>query len=325
MASSLINTECKRYGCIKNLLACYANCRYSTRCEELKNEISDKTEQAAKDINSYLSQRGAPPITIQLMKRGLKFDAGPTQKPRPSGIKETRVISKASLITSPPFLTSVEPSAVKATPRNSKHEKKRVKTRPRMKRKLLSSDSALKKQASDAREAAPTVRVSRSRPASMFKEVPKPVVAKSLRSRVKKQSKAKQVANQRPPNNSRAQAREKIRVKKRIIMKKISKRAASPAETVQDQGVSGSPQVTEAVSTELKKMKSASARKRKNKAAPPASRGANGKVFIVVDGKSASLVDEKGLIQHLLSNQSSTARYFEATEVEARVQIVHKK
>ena len=46
MAASTINTECKRYGCIKNLLACFANCRYVGRCDELRNELSDKTAQA---------------------------------------------------------------------------------------------------------------------------------------------------------------------------------------------------------------------------------------------------------------------------------------
>src|ERR1044072_5487103 len=73
MTISLINTECKRYGCIKNLLACYANCRYSTRCDDLRNEILDKTELATSDINKYLIERGRTPITIQPMKRGLKF------------------------------------------------------------------------------------------------------------------------------------------------------------------------------------------------------------------------------------------------------------
>src|ERR1051325_9097582 len=73
MAISLINTECKRYGCMKNLLACYANCRYSTKCEDLRNEVISKPEQASTDINKYLSERGRTPITIQLMKRGLKF------------------------------------------------------------------------------------------------------------------------------------------------------------------------------------------------------------------------------------------------------------
>ncbi|HEX8186315.1 MAG TPA: hypothetical protein VF747_16235, partial [Blastocatellia bacterium] len=117
----MINTECKRYGCIKNLLACFANCRYSTRCEDLRNEIIDKTELASTDINKYLSERGRTPITIQLMKRGLKFADVldrppalsrkvstpakvkiPTQKPQPVKIKKraaSRIDSAKQLAT----------------------------------------------------------------------------------------------------------------------------------------------------------------------------------------------------------------------------------
>jgi hypothetical protein len=55
----------------------------------------------------------------------------------------------------------------------------------------------------------------------------------------------------------------------------------------------------------------------------PASK--NGKVFIILDGKAANLVDEQGLIAHLLANNTPGTRYFEASEVEARVQIVPKR
>ena len=55
MATSLINTECKRYGCIKNLLACYANCRYSTRCDDLKNEVSYSDATDRKFYNAVLA------------------------------------------------------------------------------------------------------------------------------------------------------------------------------------------------------------------------------------------------------------------------------
>src|SRR5215208_2407163 len=92
MAISLINTECKRYGCIKNLLACYANCRYNTRCEELRSEIIDKTEIASGDINKYLSEHGREPITIQLMKRGLKFASA--VKPGSRSDQGERLLSK---------------------------------------------------------------------------------------------------------------------------------------------------------------------------------------------------------------------------------------
>ena len=73
MALSLINTECRRYGCIKNLLACYANCRYNTRCDDLRNEIADKKDQAARDINEYLAEHGEGSITISFPKKGVRF------------------------------------------------------------------------------------------------------------------------------------------------------------------------------------------------------------------------------------------------------------
>lgn len=50
-----------------------------------------------------------------------------------------------------------------------------------------------------------------------------------------------------------------------------------------------------------------------------------GKVYIIIEGQSATIVDEQGLMMHLFSNNSKTTRYFEASEVEARVQIVPKR
>ena len=79
MAVSHINMECKRYGCMKNLLACYANCRYNGRCEDLRTEVIARSDQATKDINDYLRERGRTPITIQVMKRGLRFADAPRQ------------------------------------------------------------------------------------------------------------------------------------------------------------------------------------------------------------------------------------------------------
>ena len=51
----------------------------------------------------------------------------------------------------------------------------------------------------------------------------------------------------------------------------------------------------------------------------------NGKVYIILEGQTASVVDEAGLMMHLFNHPSRTARYFEAIEVEARVQIVLKR
>jgi hypothetical protein len=58
---------------MKNLLACYANCRYNLRCGDLRNEVLDKLHEASRDINQYLGECSASPITIQVLKRGLRF------------------------------------------------------------------------------------------------------------------------------------------------------------------------------------------------------------------------------------------------------------
>jgi hypothetical protein len=48
-------------------------------------------------------------------------------------------------------------------------------------------------------------------------------------------------------------------------------------------------------------------------------------MFIILDGEKSALVDEKGLMAKLLAGVSPNARYFEATEIELRLQIAHKK
>ena len=94
MAASTINTECKRYGCMKNLLACFANCRYTMRCDELRNELADKASEAESDINRYLSERGRNPILVQILKRGVKFDDPAKPAPRqPSALASTTSIA----------------------------------------------------------------------------------------------------------------------------------------------------------------------------------------------------------------------------------------
>ncbi|MFL6214971.1 MAG: hypothetical protein ACJ74J_13895 [Blastocatellia bacterium] len=52
---------------------------------------------------------------------------------------------------------------------------------------------------------------------------------------------------------------------------------------------------------------------------------ATGKVYIIIEGQTATIVDEQGLMMHLFSNRSKSTRYFEASEVEARVQIITKR
>ena len=63
-------------------------------------------------------------------------------------------------------------------------------------------------------------------------------------------------------------------------------------------------------------------RKAAAKARKPAT---SAKVYIIIEGQTANIVDEQGLMAHLFSNNSKNTRYFEASEVEARVQIVPKR
>jgi hypothetical protein len=101
------------------------------------------------------------------------------------------------------------------------------------------------------------------------------------------------------------------------------------------------PKVRKAIMPRTKQIESASAGL-EEKAPPPAAEksrkagrgkaksagalnGQNKQLFIVLKGNYASLVDEHGLMKHLFSNPSANARYFKATEIEAKLQIVEKK
>src|SRR6185503_7957044 len=189
MATSLINTECKRYGCMKNLLACYANCRYSTRCDDLKNEIIDKSDQAANDINAYLSARGRPPVTIQILKRGLKFadvaDAKKVISARSHHVEpEIEVNSSPRLKRSLTVRTESRPATAKS---KRKHARKPVtlgsvpapalSKNTLLKNTLLKNKRAAKKQ-SEAREGSslakrtlPALRSKRGKSIAMVKRI----------------------------------------------------------------------------------------------------------------------------------------------------------
>ena len=64
---------------------------------------------------------------------------------------------------------------------------------------------------------------------------------------------------------------------------------------------------------------------RRKTAAKSRTPAAQTKIYIIIEGQTASIVDEQGLMSHLFSNNSKNTRYFEASEVEARVQIVPKR
>jgi hypothetical protein len=198
MAISQIITECKRYGCMKNLLACYANCRYNTRCDDLKGELADKTEQAERDINEFLRERGQKPIQIKTLARGLRFI---------------------------PLSTEAKKSA-----------------------------TSVKK---DTRAALSVKRLKRKRKKKLMPAKSEPI------------------------------------------------QKSAPV-------VSEKPAVKKA--------------KRKSSARKPASvKARDGKLYIILEGDTATVVDQHGLMQRMMTRSSSSARYFEAHEVEARIQIVPKR
>lgn len=256
MAVSRINMECKRYGCMKNLLACYANCRYNGRCEELRTEVIAKSDQATKDINDYLRERGRAPITIQVMKRGLRFAEAPRQQ----------VIQKSSEEKKPVEAKAAAPKLASPAAR-----------RPRIKKRKSASTQTIKtvtsKQVSDFTKREP------KQPMKQGKRMARKTVREES---IKKQERA---------DSSNAPLEER----------------QSPAAAKVARATNGSN------------------RKRREPARNTQPAKKNGKVFIILDGKTANLVDEQGLIAHLLADNSPGTRYFEASEVEARLQIVPKR
>src|SRR6185295_18598076 len=106
--------------------------------------------------------------------------------------------------------------------------------------------------------------------------------------------------------------RESITMPKRAITKSIE----SPIEKESVSNIT-SGELSRPANSKPKTKRKSSSKSR------PASR--NGKVYIILEGKTANIVDEQGLMQHLFASPSATARYFEASEVEARLQIALKK
>ena len=271
MAVSHINMECKRYGCMKNLLACYANCRYNGRCEDLRTEVIAKSDQATRDINDYLRERGRTPITIQIMKRGLRFADAPRQQVIQKSPKEKKLVA----------LLPVTPVARQVA--ESKTVSPKVETltarRPRRRKRKLTKAST------------DTVRTVTSKQVSDFKK--------------------------REPKQSKKQG-------KRMARKTVREESIKKQERAET-ATAPSEQRDSTAAAKVARPRNGSNRKRREpvRNAQPARK--NGKVFIILDGKTANLVDEQGLIAHLLANSSPGARYFEASEVEARLQIVPKR
>lgn len=314
MATSIINTECKRYGCIKNLLACYANCRYSGRCDDLKNEILDKTDQAAKDISTYLSERGRKPITIQIMKRGVKFaDIANVKNVIPAKAErmEARIKSEIKFPSPNPVVSA------KTEARKEPVRPKRKKSIRRAKPKSSMSFSSV-----ESNPANTTINVRKARAAS-YLEKSQALSSQKTASKRKPASKRKKRAKTGNANITKTtrrslelNQRESITMPKRITARSIER----PVEKASVSNITSGEVETPA--NNKAKMPRAARRKSTSKSR---SASRNGKVYIILEGKTASIVDEQGLMQHLFTGPSSGARYFEASEVEARVHIVVKK
>jgi hypothetical protein len=321
MATSLINTECKRYGCIKNLLACYANCRYSTKCEDLRTEILDKTDQAASDINAYLSGRGRPPVTIQILKRGLKFpDVASAKKGPPAKAERQQAQVKNTAKSSTRLKTNL----------NLKAESQKVFSRPRRKQagaraKLALTPAPDNKESASANSAKPVARIKKALSASYLEKnqalssrrIAAGKAPRRKRKRVAKPGRARPVSPSRPAPEAKQ--------KKSITMPRRVKNEQSENPPVTESVSHASTNAVESPAANKPKTPRARRRKRNDESHRPHAASRNGKLFIIVEGKSANIVDEQGLMQHLLTSPSPTARYFEASEVEARLHIVPKR
>jgi hypothetical protein len=310
---------------MKNLLACYANCRYSTKCDDLRNEVISNTEQASSDINKYLSEHGRKPIVIQLMKRGLKFsDAKPpellsgdkkknlspvkTPNQEPAGVtiksNSQSLIKQQAVVEEPLKLSS------KAIKKLRKRSAKPRTTRPG-KAKEITLEST-------------RVKVGKRQGASLLETSPLPLRKK----RVARQKPHFRSAKKRTTGESKPVEKlptVKMKNRKSAAMPRRSKSETNPTPVEKEQ-ILNSPAQEHEVSTnnKAKMMKPARSKKRTSAAARGRSSERNGKVYIILEGKSANVVDEQGLMMYLFTNPTSGARYFEASEVEARVQITKK-
>ncbi len=296
MATSLINTECKRYGCMKNLLACYANCRYNGRCDDLRNEILPNLEQAANDINTYRRERALSSIEIQLLKRGLKFvdvaalqkNLSQRKKSSAKSLRKKRLKRQTNAAKS--VIEKVRTEVRKPVPAMAKPETPKVLGEALTqikKRKVVA-----KKRIASSPEIQESIVKKRAAP---VEEKPRAVIKKKAKARGKK-------INLKPEN----------RIK---MAKKITDSDSENARLSSDANQANLINAADKTSTARRKKsggQDAAAKKKK-------------RMFIILDGERSALVDERGLMAKLLAGVSPNARYFEATEIELRLQIAHKK
>ncbi|HYP27473.1 MAG TPA: hypothetical protein VE262_12215 [Blastocatellia bacterium] len=320
---------------MKNLLACYANCRFTTRCDELRNEIIEKPDQATTDINSYLGERGQRLIQIQFPKRGVKFIEAGKQASETRPAKSLLRIDRKEM-PEMPQMKNAPPTFTRTRARAALPNEPAMTTLPpvpfggegrlpRPKRRL----KAIKKSA--------VVRPGEPKP-KIFKaeaQGPRKEPALKKRASVKKPPRATAAAlaamKEAPGADLKASGAKKPGRKKaeRKIAAAVPDKSSRPGKAAPAEirkAVSQSTEMSEQLTDKEKSVKPKKSSSNKRGASPASRSGRKqGKKFIILEGKSASLVDEHGLMLHIMSGSSPEARYFEVNEVEARVQIVTKK
>ena len=307
MAISTINIECKRYGCMKNLLACYANCRYNGRCDDLRGEIVERTEQATNDINTFLVERSRRPIMIQILKRGLKFTESEKaiKKPEVKVIDRKRADKK---------LAPVKETNSRMDDRPVVRLLKKAKRRTARPKKIVAGVVASQKQP------AAVVKVQKQR--AVFNLEKERHSQMAIGSRRAEANSPPPIERTPRPGRSAPERIIKVRSKTKRMPRRVNRPGAaglnSQAQPAEGQAINADTQA------EKNGSRKPARRNQKNNGAKKATAAARGKLYIILEGKSASVVDEMGLMTHMLNNHSTDARYFEAREVEARLQIVPK-
>jgi hypothetical protein len=256
------------------------------------------------------------------MKRGLKFSeaAAPDlpkgdKKKLPGPTRNPSIeVPNATVKSLPKSLNEIAPEnklAKRSTRGIKKNRKESSKLRPA--RLSKSKESSVK---------SATVKLGKTQGASYLEKPP--VV---LRKKVAKQKPRSGDSKKRFPSESGPVEKLVTVPMKNRKSAVMSRRPKNEFNAIVDQKeqISNTLAQEQEVNANIKAAMTRPARSKKRSAAKRGrSTERNGKVYIILDGKSANVVDEQGLMMHIFTNPSSGARYFEASEVEARVQITKK-
>jgi hypothetical protein len=246
---------------------------------------------------------------IQILKRGLKFaDASIAAKKQivksvPSDFKSG---AKSSEELRSRTVSKLEPRKFFASPRPEPARKSISRKPPKKTRALpvaeLNASKATK----------PSVRIKTGRQTSYLEN---DLIASGSKAAEKGKKGREPRIIKKPPRAF------KPRQRKNVIMPRKSNNESIEASGQKEPSANSSSNGIE----HSKSVKSSRTRKRSGSSSRARASSRKGNLYIIVDGKSANIVDEQGLMQHLLTSPSASARYFEASEVEARVQIMPKK